>query len=172
MLDSIIHWIYCLPIGQAVLLALLISGGLLTLHYQSAHKKWWKPFGVTLLIGWVLVVLAHTVLNRGVELRPWVKLEPFQTYIEVFNGGEIELLRSAFMNVLLFYPGGLLLLMMFPKWKIRFVLPGFILVSIGIEACQYLFQLGFVELDDVLHNTMGAMLGIAVIKLYQKLPRD
>lgn len=172
MLKEIIHWVYCLPIGEAVLLALLMSGALFSLHYQSADKKWWKPFAVALLIGWVMAVLAHTLLNREGVVRTWVRMEPFQTYITVWNGGEIELLRSAFMNVLLFYPGGMLLLMLSPRVKGRWVLPALVLTSVGIELCQYVFTLGFVELDDVLHNTLGAVLGIGAFKLYSKIPKD
>lgn len=171
MLEGIIHWIYCLPIGEAVLLALLISGGLFSLHYQSYRKKWWKPFVVVLLLAWVMAVLAHTILNRE-GLRSWVNMKPFQTYFTVWSGGEIELLRSAFMNVLLFYPGGMLLLMLCPRFKGRWVLTALVLTSVGIEICQHVFKLGYVELDDVLHNTLGAFLGIAAFKLYSKIPKD
>lgn len=171
MLKEIIHWIYCLPIGEAVLLALFISVGLFTLHHQATHKKWWKPFVVALLIGWMLALVTHTLLNRE-GIRFWINLKPFQTYYNVLNGADKELLRSAFMNVLLFYPGGMLLLMLSPRFKGRWVLTGLMLTSIGIEVAQYVFELGFVELDDVLHNTLGAILGIAAFKLYKNLPKD
>ena len=71
------------------------------------------------------------------------------------------------MNVVLFYPAGLLACELLPKkWsrakRIILVTALFVLLSSGIEACQYYFALGQVEADDVLHNGLGALIGAAV----------
>lgn len=48
---------------------------------------------------------------------------------------------------------------------------GFIMVQ-GIEASQYIFNLGWCEIDDVISNTAGAVIGfglrIAFEKIYRK----
>jgi glycopeptide antibiotics resistance protein len=167
MIGRIIHWVYCLPIWEAAVIALLFSGGLFWLRCNHSHRKWWKPLLILLLICWGMALLLHTLLSRG-RLDTTVSLVPFQTYITVLRGGEKELLRSAFMNVLLFYPAGLLLLLLFPKWKGGWVLAGLVLISVSIEVCQYAFRLGYAEVDDVIHNTLGALLGLAVLGLYRK----
>ncbi len=35
-------------------------------------------------------------------------------------------------------------------------------VSIFVELMQYFFELGLLEVDDVIHNTLGMAMGVAV----------
>lgn len=41
--------------------------------------------------------------------------------------------------------------------------------SFCIEALQYIFHLGYAEVDDVIHNTLGAVIGILVFTILDKL---
>ena len=97
----------------------------------------------------------------------------FRSYREVLAGGNRELLRSNFMNVLLFLPGGLLLGALlpdrWPRWA-RMLTAGLLLggMSLAIEQCQHLRMLGNAEADDILHNTLGAVLGGMCIKPYKE----
>ena len=74
------------------------------------------------------------------------------------------------MNAVLFYPAGLLLAGLMPenrsyrKGMLCTVLI-FALFSLVIELSQYFWQLGNCEIDDVLHNTLGAGLGYAAFYL-------
>lgn len=73
-------------------------------------------------------------------------------------------MRTNFMNTILFYPVGLFGSELLPnRWKYvqKAVLIGiiFALMSLGIEFCQYRYALGLAEVDDVIHNTLGALLG-------------
>lgn len=167
MIDGIVRWVYCLPIQYAVVLALLATGGFFGLHLRYSSHRWWKPAIVTALVVWAVTVLAYTVLGRE-ERNFTISLMPLQSYIDAYYGGNEEMLRSSFMNVLLFYPGGLLLLSLFPKWKWWLVVAGFMLASASIELSQYIFRLGFAEMDDVLHNTLGALLGTFAFRQFQK----
>lgn len=63
------------------------------------------------------------------------------------------------LNILLFIPLGCLL---GTKQAIAIGLS----LSIGIESIQFIFRLGYCELDDVLNNTIGAAIGAL---LYKKL---
>ena len=38
-------------------------------------------------------------------------------------------------------------------------------LSVSIEALQFVFKFGFSELDDVIHNTLGCMIGYGVYAL-------
>lgn len=62
------------------------------------------------------------------------------------------LLKDALLNMLLFIPLGFFI---GNKWGIVF---GFLL-SVWIELAQYFFALGYCELDDILHNTLGCLMG-------------
>ncbi len=71
------------------------------------------------------------------------------------------------MNVILFYHAGLFTCELLPKsWsrakRVILVAVLFALVSAGIEFCQYHFALGQAETDDVIHNTLGALISALV----------
>ena len=120
--------------------------------------------GLLLLIA-ITAIVAATLLNRterGEGLAPsWI---PFASYIKVMQGGTPELLRSCFMNVALFYPAGLLGAVLLPRkwhsiWRILLIGLLFMLMSTGIEYTQHIFVLGQPEVDDIIHNTLGAVIG-------------
>ena len=64
------------------------------------------------------------------------------------------------MNILFFIPYGLL----FP-WKDNWkrVLVTALVLSISIELSQFIFNLGWCEVDDVISNTLGAMIGYWIL---------
>ena len=64
-------------------------------------------------------------------------------------------------NILFFIPYGLL----FPwkdNWKRVFVTA--LVLSVFIELSQFIFNLGWCEVDDVISNTLGAMIGWGAIR--------
>lgn len=66
------------------------------------------------------------------------------------------------MNVVVFIPVGLLLGIAFKQmtwWKALLIGCG---ISVTIEALQFFFVRGFSELDDVMHNTLGCILGYSL----------
>jgi glycopeptide antibiotics resistance protein len=165
MLGRFFHWVYCLPLGEAVLWALGATVIFLGLHALLHRWRWWRFVRLGLLVLWAGAMAWVTVFQWRGEKRA-LSLVPFQCYITVLKGGEKELLRSAFMNGLLFYPGGLLAGSL---WKRRWLLTGiFAGVSVVLELCQYSLRLGTTETDDVIHNTLGAALGLAILWMWEK----
>ena len=85
--------------------------------------------------------------------------------LSVLRGGNPEILRSAWMNGLLFVPLGMLLPELFPReWPLsrRLLVTGLasLVFSTGIELMQWCWTLGTAETDDVLANTLGAVIGV------------
>ena len=168
MLQSIFLWYYCLSISDAVLLIAVFSAGYLILRRFLGAKKLWRPVILLLFLAWLGVIAVATLTDRSpgtVPVQP--QLIPFHSYRAVLAGENRELLRSNFMNVMLFFPAGLLGCELLPKdWhrgkRAVLVTVLFALISVGIEFCQYTFALGQPEIDDVLHNTLGALAGAIV----------
>lgn len=76
-----------------------------------------------------------------------------------FQEGREDLLAENIMNVVVFIPVGLLLGIAFKQmtwWKA--ILIG-CSISVSIEALQFFFMRGFSEVDDVIHNSMGCLIG-------------
>ncbi|MBQ7598092.1 MAG: VanZ family protein [Clostridia bacterium] len=108
------------------------------------------------LAGSLALILWITLFSRfGSDIR--VIYAPFWSYRKIANG-EYHLLLEDFENVLLFLPLGLL-----AAWVLRLRLPAAVLLgalcSLFIECSQWLFWLGSFEADDLLHNTLGTLLG-------------
>lgn len=168
---TIYSWFYCLPIFYILCLLLIVTAGYL--YFQRSIKSQCSGYigMVLLLIGYFAVILSVTLTGRSAALAPiGPELIPFHSYYVALTGGEQELLRSNFMNIILFYPAGLLGYGILPTcWSQKrrvFAITAFCaLFSIGIEACQYYFALGQAETDDVIHNTLGAWIGATVCTL-------
>lgn len=80
----------------------------------------------------------------------------------------LESLVGVAQNLVLFIPFGFLLCGATKRPRtVRILLVGFLL-SLLIEICQLLLRLGWFETDDILHNTLGTLLGI---RLYRWIVR-
>lgn len=101
----------------------------------------------------ILIILWITLFSR----------RPMES--RIFRGlfWEIEMgyWNNIIQNILLFIPLGFLI------GGKRGIVAG-ALLSIGIELTQYIFRLGYCELDDVLNNTIGAAIGSLLFKKFGK----
>lgn len=177
-MGAIFHWFYCLPILEAVLLTILATVAFLILESLFGNKPYWRTVLSILFFCWVAIVFRGTLGHRiegGNILAPI--LIPFASYYTALNGGSNEIYRTNFMNIVLFYPAGLFGCGLLPtQWrmfrKVLLLSSLFMLVSIGIEYTQYHFGMGLAETDDVIHNTLGTILGAIAcsisIKLHKK----
>lgn len=69
------------------------------------------------------------------------------------------------MNVIVFIPVGIILgslLKVKGSWLVALLIG--CSISITIEALQFWFMKGFSEVDDVMHNTVGCILGYILVK--------
>ena len=120
---------------------------------------------------YIFVILYATVLNREsyIENRG-LSLIPFASYKIAINGNE-EGFRTCFMNALLFFPLGCAFYGFNNAKRIKlryFVLFSFCL-SLVIEILQYVFSLGTTEVDDLIHNTLGAVLAYFLCYCFTKI---
>lgn len=172
-LGTVYHWIYCLPLPRAALLAVLCVGNFLLIRSVWGCRAGWRWLCAGALAVWALVVLHLTLLGRdpGTVSEPaWI---PFHSYTAMIQTGNREILRSNFMNTALFLPGGLLLGQLLPRTHAPWVraltaLGLLILFSLGVEACQYATCRGLPEMDDLIHNALGGALGIAPDLLFPR----
>lgn len=167
ILETLLCWIYCLDIPDIVLLITAVTAVFIYLHRRLRGKAWWSLLLVLALAFWMIGVISSTVSIRTVEQQMNCNMIPFHSYQEVLNGGNREILRSNFMNVVLFYPAGLIGVSLLPpkgkSWVFgAIIVNALVAVSIGIECIQYYYALGNCEIDDVLHNSLGALLGSLV----------
>ena len=125
----------------------------------------WKGFktglwysAALLLIEYIFLLFCSTVIFRPTGETRQYDFHPFWSY------DRPELLVENIMNVIVFIPIGILLGITFKQmtwWKALLIGCS---ISITIEALQFCFLKGFSEVDDVMHNTMGCLLGWFMVK--------
>lgn len=145
--------------------------GAVALLYLKGFKSGWRYVSGLLLAEYIFVLYCSTVIFRHVASKRSYDFSPFWSYRSYFRGEDTTLLGENIMNVLVFVPIGLLLGLSFRSmtWP-RALLIGASL-SVGVEALQFFFLRGFSEFDDVMHNTLGCVMGYALFRLIKKLDK-
>lgn len=162
---------YRLSYFDIFLLLSVFSWGYLSVLERRLAYSSGRLLSAALPLLWMGILLYTTLGSRDAGGGS-VNLVPFHTYMEVRNGGNPEIYRSNFMNVVLFFPGGFFLGCSLPERRSPFLklllsILLFCAFSAGIEYLQYTHSLGRTEIDDVIHNTLGALLGSLVPGLRQ-----
>lgn len=163
-MGRIFWWIYVQPLHRIVIVMLMLAILWAVIGKIAGKRLWWRLFNTVVFLGIVSAILYTTVYARGENLQTPV-LMPFHSFIEAKI--QPELYRAMLMNIFLFEPIGLSLPNILPQ-KVHPVADTVVfamLLSIGIEASQFCFYLGRCETDDVIMNTLGAIIGAAAYGL-------
>lgn len=120
---------------------------------------------------WLLATLEYTVFGRIAGQCEDISLIPVYDTYRLHMSGMYGILRTTWMNVVLFLPYGILLPEAFDglnhhettrgsrrRQYFKVVLIALVL-SVGIEMAQWIWSLGFAQIDDVICNTAGAVIG-------------
>ena len=90
------------------------------------------------------------------------ELTPFWSWWEAASGN-LGLLREIVLNIILFLPIGILLPFVFgKKILLRYALLAGISFSFIVECSQLLFCRGLFEWDDIIDNSIGAIIGCII----------
>lgn len=131
----------------------------------------WKK-GLKWSAGWLLVeylflLLYLTVFVRNTQAEWTYNLFPFWSY-QAIREGRDDILVQVIMNVLAFIPIGFLL-GTFKGLKCWRVLLVGLCFSILIELLQLVLKRGLTEIDDVVHNGVGCMIGYWAFVGFRKM---
>ena len=108
------------------------------------------------------MILVFTVIGRKAQGEANVDLIPFSSWRTLFtvpfqSHGQY-ILREIIVNVLMLFPIGFMFnITGAPRMAIIIIIG--ILFSVFIELAQYITQTGLCEIDDVIHNTFGCVVG-------------
>ena len=160
MVGKLLHWFYCLDLPDAALVLVLGTAAFLLIRHFVPRWRWIAGGALTLCVPMIL----HVTLQRGSGGNPQHRLQLFQSYRDAVITGNVEIYRSNFMNVALFFPAGLLMAALLPRRWPRWLcclltVLTLAMASIAIEYLQYSYSLGRCEADDAMHNVLGALLG-------------
>ena len=160
--------IYCLRLidevpPEAYEWALLISVvGVLLLIGLFGLKRGGRYFFILLLIEYVGLIYSSTVFFRHVLKKRAFEFTPFWSY------NKPELIAENLMNVVIFIPVGALAGVALRRMTWKKVLMIGLCLSVGIEVLQFVFMKGFSEVDDVMHNTIGCLIGYGLYAFFSE----
>lgn len=151
-------------------LSYLLPAIVITTMGLGVYKMWRKekakivPASV-LLIVYIEILMQTAFFSREPGSRKQIDLNLFGTW------GETPVAHAYFIeNIIMFIPFGVLVPMVFKQMrKMRIcVLVGF-LFSCGIEISQFTTQRGYCQLDDIVTNTVGTLIGWIFWKRLDKI---
>ena len=149
-------------------LLLTLVGIIDGLFWKKRDKE--KSFVLWVLLAeYAFIVICSTIICRGGQSFKYARLEleTFWTYKAVVAHTPGVSVWDIVLNVVLFVPLGLLVKSLYTNmrlWKMALIA---VCCSVFIETNQYFFEKGIAQIDDVMHNTIGALFGWGIAKLVQ-----
>ena len=149
-----IHYFICVVIAIVVLLGT-----------RAFKFSWDKSIAAALATAYMFIVLTITVFKRGPTDLPKNYFPPFWAYGMIISKSKIarDLVIQIIMNVIMLAPLGFLIPFFVEK---KPILVG-IACSITIELIQLVTKKGYFEIDDIIHNTIGVILGYLIYKVFR-----
>lgn len=155
----------------------VFSLGLVIFLAWKGFKTGLRYSAILLLVEYVFLLFCSTVFFRATSVTRQYDFHPFWSYKAIQDGRE-NLLAENIMNVVVFIPVGLMLgslLRVKGSWSPNdswLMVKGLWLmvaiigcgISVTIEALQFFLMRGFSEVDDVMHNTLGCLIGWFMVK--------
>ena len=132
-----------------------------------SKNKWISGFFLTLYAAFLLTLMV-VGRERGQDYS--MNLILFWSYKRCIQEYNQNLLLQIIFNVIVFIPWPILFAQVFPKMK-KFLwsVGSAFLFSVFVEIMQLVFKLGMFEFDDMFHNTLGAVIGYAILTLARLL---
>jgi glycopeptide antibiotics resistance protein len=118
-----------------------------------------------LIMGWLLFY-RNRYFGEGYSYN-LVPLFTIKKYIVHYDHFNFDIwFKNLFGNIVLFIPIGLFLPLLNKKYKRVLALAGASILLITIvELAQMLTRVGSFDIDDIILNTFGALLGLLMVKL-------
>lgn len=143
------------------------------LSKQGWKVRIWKVLNWGMFMGTLSIVLYITFLSRSVSEEHEFCIIPFYSFYLAKEN--VEWYRTMTMNVFLFVPLGLSMPTVFlnrTNVKISRVVWMILALTIGIEILQFVFCLGRAEIDDVLCNLAGGLIGISSYAVAKRVKKN
>lgn len=117
------------------------------------------------LLIWLILFKFSTNLSEMSHIRN-INLIPFGASM-LINGKPA--LDEIFYNILVFIPFGVYIALLKPEWPLwTKIIPSFCL-SLLFEILQFILAIGASDITDVIGNTFGGVLGLALHKILTRL---
>lgn len=159
---------WTLIVGVVLMIIYLIR--LIILNWKTTNKV---MFG--LLVAYMLIILYVTVIDRiGTYSSSEIRMSPFSGFKYYFATGYKYMIGDFMRNFCLFLPLGVLIPVINKEKFRRLSYAAFVgvIVSTGIEAAQLFGKLGTCDIDDIIANTLGTVMGYIICDLALRVSKN
>lgn len=118
-----------------------------------------------IVLTWIILFKMQFSIEELDHFRN-INLIPF--YGSAIINNRIEF-SEIYSNVLVFIPFGLYISMLKDKWSFLKKVGPIALVSLCYEVLQFIFAIGASDITDIIDNTLGGIIGIAIYFVIRKI---
>ncbi len=132
-------------------------------------KKIFKIIFAYYLVFLVWIILFKLEFDiKELEKVRYINLIPFRLGLLLNPTYNVQ---EVIQNVIVFLPFGMILSAIKEKklWTVAIIA---MISSVALETFQYILSIGYSDITDVLSNTFGAIVGIIIYKILDKLFRE
>lgn len=116
------------------------------------------------LLGYIIMVIGVTFLNRGAIIFGDTNLHLFSSYRGAWNTFDSKNWRFIILNIFMLVPLGTILPLINKRFrKLPWIVVAAFLMTLTIETVQLMTGYGIFELDDMLNNVLGAIIGYGIV---------
>ena len=154
------------PTAVIIGVSVFVCGIILVLFFVSiSYSVFVRLASLCLFLGYFFLIFCATVLYREETFVMRYSLHPLWTYTMLYN----RLLALNIMNVIMFIPFGLFLGGAMKKKHILSAIGISLAFSLFIETVQLVSTRGVFNIDDIIHNVLGCVIGFSCFMLCYKL---
>ena len=166
-----------IPRIKWILLFGIMFFGIFCILEKKGYTKRHKNRLTIMLNGFLLslncaFIFVMTLFGRARGESRSFRLRPFESYGIAFMQGNVEILLQIVVNIAMYVTLSILLLCCF-QWDKRYqyvVLVAFV-SSLAVELLQVIFKIGMFEVDDIINNVLGTLIGIVIYLFSRKVKR-
>lgn len=139
-----------------------------------------REIALNIFFLYFLAMVSFTIFKNGhlmmnFDNYGYANLIPFKETLKMFTddfGSTRRALYNVFGNILLFVPLGFFIPLFYEKYNslLKVTFYG-MLASITIEGIQYLTAMNITDIDDVIFNTLGALVGALCYRIFEAIFR-
>ena len=123
-----------------------------------------------LLSLYIVVLLYFTVVGRYSHEEYGYEIQFFTSYRWFFRHNEEQMLRQLLINLVMLIPVGFLLpIIINVKHKYLITMALSLLLTVFIETMQLIMKCGAFEIDDIINNFVGAVIGMLIYMLLNRI---
>ena len=161
-----IKWVIIFGVAFYVLFCFLYKKGCVKRHQKTVTTT---ICGIVLSLNSSFIFIM-TLFGREIRKTHRLELKPFESYFISFSEGDMEVLLQILVNIAMYIPLGFVLPYCFKVFeRYRYIILVSIASSMVIELIQLVFRIGWFEVDDIINNTLGAVVGVLIYAILHKV---